>query len=61
MAAKTTLYETNLLKLILQAVGYANIADNAASSPITNIYISLHTASPTTGGTQTSSEAAYTS
>lgn len=51
----------DLLKLIFNATGIANVADNAASSPLTNLYVSLHTADPTAGGSQTSSEAAYTS
>jgi len=51
----------NLLKLIFQAVAIANIADNAASSPLTNLFVSLHTASPGSGGSQTTNEAAYTS
>jgi hypothetical protein len=61
MAAKATLFATNLLKLVLQAVAYANIADNAASSPFTNTYVSLHTASPGASGDQTTSETSYTS
>ena len=36
------------------------VADNAASSPLTNLYIALHTADPTSSGNQTSSEATYT-
>ena len=47
------------LKLILNSVAISNIADNAASAPLTNLYISLHTADPS-GGNQTTSEAAYT-
>jgi hypothetical protein len=64
MAAKQTAaseYASNLLKLIFNATAYANLADNAASSPFTNLYVSLHTASPGATGTQTTSEAAYTS
>jgi hypothetical protein len=51
----------DLLKLIFNATAIANIADNAGSGPLTNLYVSLHTADPTAGGNQTSSEAAYTS
>lgn len=47
------------LKLILNSVAISNIADNAASAPLTNLYISLHTADPSAGN-QTTSEAAYT-
>jgi hypothetical protein len=51
----------NILKLLMQAVNWANIADNAGSSPATIIYVSLHTADPGTSGNQTTNEAAYTS
>lgn len=61
MAAKTTLFDGNLLKLIFNGTTIANLAINATSSPITNIYVSLHTASPGVGGTQTTNEAAYPS
>ncbi len=62
MAAKVTSsseYASNLLKLVFTQVGYANIADNASSSPFTNLYVSLHTASPAANGNQTMFEAAY--
>ena len=54
-------FENDLLKLIFQATAIANIADNAAASPLTNIYAGLHTADPGEAGSQTTSEAAYTS
>lgn len=54
-------FEDDLLKLIFQATAIANLADNAASSPATNLYVSLHTADPGEAGSQTTSEAAYTS
>lgn len=63
MAAKVTSnaeFANSLLKLIFNGTAYANMADNAASGPFTNLYVSLHTATPTASGTQTSSEAAYT-
>lgn len=63
MAAKVTSngeFANNLLKLIFNGTNYANMADNAASSPFTNLYVSLHTASPTASGDQTSNEATYT-
>lgn len=55
-----TTFANDFLKLLLQATAIANIADNAASSPITNIELSLHTASPSGAG-QTTNECAYTS
>lgn len=59
--SKGNTFENDLLKLIFQAVAIANIADNAASSPLTNLYVSLHTADPGEAGDQTTSEATYTS
>jgi hypothetical protein len=61
MAAKTTAYCTSILALLLNATAVANVADNAASSPLTQIYLSLHTSSPGVSGNQTTNEAAYTS
>ena len=46
--------------MIYNATAWANIADNAASSPITSIYIAAHTSSPGASGGQTSNETAYT-
>lgn len=37
------------------------MALNATATPVVNLYVSLHTGSPTASGTQTTSEAAYTS
>lgn len=59
--AKGAGFDNSLLKLIFNATAIANIADNAASSPLTNLFVSLHTADPTSAGNQTSSEATYTS
>lgn len=50
----------DIQKLYLTATAIANIADNAASTPNTNTFVSLHTATPS-GANQTTSEAAYTS
>lgn len=58
--SKGNTFENDLLKLIFNAVAIANIADNAAASPLTNLYISLHTADPGEAGDQTTSETAYT-
>lgn len=54
-------FENDLMKLIFTATAIANIADNAASSPLTNLFWGLHTADPGEAGSQTTSEAAYTS
>ena len=48
MAGKSSNFANELLKLIFNGTPIANLADNAASSPITNWELSLHTALPTT-------------
>jgi len=53
--------EAAILALIFNATAWANYADNAASSPQTNIAVALHTADPGTAGSQSTSESAYTS
>ena len=53
--------ESAVLALIFNATAWANYADNAASSPQTNIAVALHTADPGDAGTQATSEASYTS
>ena len=58
--AKGAIFDNDWLKLIFNATAIANIADNAASSPLTNLYVALHTADPTSAGNQTSNEATYT-
>lgn len=58
--AKGATFDNDLLKLIFNATNIANIADNTATSPLTNLYLSLHTADPTSAGNQTSSEVSYT-
>lgn len=59
--AKGNIWSQDVLKIIFQAVASAGICDNAASAPLTNLYVSLHTANPGATGNQTTSEAAYTS
>lgn len=61
MAGKSDTFENDLLKLIFNATAIANISDNAASSPLANLYVALHTADPGDAGSQTTSEVAYTS
>ena len=59
--SKGNTFENDLLKLIFNATPIANLADNAATSPLTNIYVALHTADPGEAGDQSTSEIAYTS
>ncbi len=58
---KSTIFSGQILALLFNATTIPNVAINATSSPLTNIYLSLHTADPTAAGTQTSSEVTYTS
>lgn len=53
--------ENAILNLILRATAWANYADNASSSPQTNIGVSLHTSDPGEAGDATTNEIAYTS
>lgn len=59
--AFTTSFANSILSLIFNGTAIANIADNAASSPLTNIYVSLHTSNPGAAANQTTFEATYTS
>lgn len=59
LASKGDTFENDFLKLIFQATAIANIADNAATSPLTSLYVSIHTGDPGETGNQTTSEAAY--
>lgn len=58
--SKGDTFENDLLKLIFNATPIANIADNATSSPLANLFIALHTADPGETGVQNTSECAYT-
>jgi hypothetical protein len=56
--------ETNILKLLLQNVAFANIGDAGGLQPSAgagSLYVSLHTADPGDAGDQTTNESAYTS
>jgi hypothetical protein len=57
---KSTLTCNKILALIFNATAWADIAENDATSPATNLYLSLHTASPGVGNDQTTNETAYT-
>jgi hypothetical protein len=57
---KSSAFDNDLLKLIFNATPIPNIADNAALSPLTQLFLALHTADPGAGGNQATSEATYT-
>jgi len=59
--SKGNTFENDLLLLIFNGTAIANVADNASSGPLTNLYVSLHTADVGEAGTQTTNEATYTS
>lgn len=58
---KSATLDNGLLALIFNATAITGLAQNNATSPVTNLYVSLHTADPTSAGNQTSNEATYTS
>lgn len=58
--SKGDTFENDFLKLIFNAAAIANIADNAASAPLANLYVAFHTASPGEDGDQTTNECSYT-
>lgn len=60
--SKSFTFENKLLKLLFNGEAIPGIADNAAASPVTSLYLSLHTADPdaNNGGNQTTSEVNYT-
>lgn len=53
--------ENALLLLLFNATPIANVADNAASAPLTVVEWSLHTSDPGEGGNQATNETTYTS
>lgn len=58
---KATAICNSILGLMYRAAAWANVADNAASSPLTNVHVGLHTANLTAAtGSQLENESAYT-
>lgn len=58
--AKHNAFINQLMALIYKATAIPNIADNAAASPNTDLYIAFHSADPGVGNDQTSNEITYT-
>ena len=58
--SKSNTFEDDLLKLIFNGTPIANLADNATASPLTALYIALHTADPGEAGQQNTNEVSYT-
>ncbi len=61
LGGKSSASENAILKLIFQGTTFTGVADNTATTPATVLCVALHTADPGVGGSQTTSEAAYTS
>lgn len=59
--SKGNTFENDLLALIFNATAIADLAENDTTSPLTSLYLALHTANPDETGNQTTSECAYTS
>lgn len=57
---KSTATCNSILALIFNATTWADIAENDTTSPATNLYLSLHTADPGVGNSQTTNETSYT-
>lgn len=57
---KSTSASNSILALILNSTTWNGLAENDTSSPVTNLYLSLHTADPGVGGAQTTNETSYT-
>jgi hypothetical protein len=58
---KSTPTCNSILNLMYRATAWANVADNAGSSPLTNTYVGMHTADLTAGtNSQAENETAYT-
>ena len=53
-------FEADILGLIFNATAISGLADNASASPLTNLFVALHTADPGEGGNQSTNEVSYT-
>lgn len=58
--SKSNAFENAMLQLYFNGVTHANLADNTATAPATNLSVALHTADPGEAGDQSTSEATYT-
>jgi len=59
--SKTNTFENDWMKLVFQATAIATLADDAATGPVTSLYVSLHTSDPGEAADQGTNESAYTS
>jgi hypothetical protein len=59
--SKGNTFENDFLKLIFNGTAISLLADNTATTPLEDLYVSLHTADPGEAGGQATSECDYTS
>jgi hypothetical protein len=59
--SKSNYLENAILDLLFNGTAITDLAENATTTPATNLYVALHTADPGEDGTQSTSEVAYTS
>lgn len=59
--ARGNTFLNDVLKLVFNATAFTDIAEDDTTTPLTNLYVSLHTADPGAGGAQNTSEISYTS
>jgi len=58
---KSTPTCNSIVNLMYRATAWANVADNAASSPFANTYVAMHTSTPAAAtNSQAENETAYT-
>ena len=58
--SKSNTYEQQVLALLLNGTAIANVADDAASSPLSQVWVGLHENDPGEAGTQGTNETTYT-
>lgn len=58
--SKGNTHENSYLLLLFNGTAFADIAENDTTSPLTNLYVSLHSSDPGEAGDQTTNEVAYT-
>jgi hypothetical protein len=58
--SKSDTFENQLLQLIFNGTAIPNLAQNDTLSPLTNLFVALHTADPGEAGNQSTSEVSYT-
>lgn len=56
----STAHANEYLRLVYNATPVANLADNAASAPLTSIWLALHSGDPGRAGNASTNEVAYT-